>query len=503
MTKKHITASDLYNFKKCRFKPYLDWNGNPAIKMDVHPLVKLLWEAGVQYEAKVIENFKADNPSKSFISIRPDKPASVELFEETRDAMAAGADFIYQGVLVSNIIMGRPDLLVKEPGRSNFGDFIYYPIDIKLARVEDTWDDGNEKPTQEQWWQMYFYADLLEQVQGARPLKSYIYKTKNRLLYSNPSKKPPQYDEAMSLLEAYRNGDGQGSEPAISSICSMCEWKNYCVDWAKNKNDITLLYWVGQAMKYGFRELGIQTIDDLLERDPDELLVKVQELKTKGFFWKTMSDSKVLDAMRRAKVSKDQKPVIYAAIEFPNTDVEIHYDIEDDPTQDFVYLHGALLVEKGKTPIYHYFFADSPNDEQKITEELFDFFKSYPGATVYHYAEHEKTVLKRLITKYPSLDQSVFDLLFGNNGSAIDLFDIIDTKTDWPLTSYSLKSICKYLGFKWAADDASGAASVVWINDYLKGDKSMKDKILKYNENDCEAMLFLKGQLIERQASSF
>lgn len=44
-----------------------------------------------------------------------------------------------------------------------------------------------------------------------------------------------------------------------------------------------------------------------------------------------------------------------------------------------------------------------------------------------------------------------------------------------------------------------GAVSIVWMNAYLADDKTMKDKILQYNEDDCMATLFLKNKLMEMQ----
>ena len=68
-----------------------------------------------------------------------------------------------------------------------------------------------------------------------------------------------------------------------------------------------------------------------------------------------------------------------------------------------------------------------------------------------------------------------------------------------PVYFYSLKDVAKYLGFKWQAEDAGGAESVVWYNDWLKtGDQKIMDKIIKYNEDDVKATLFLK-EWLEKQ----
>lgn len=489
-----ITATDLYNFKKCAYRPYMDYNGDPSIKVEIHPLVKLLWESGVQYEAKVIESYRRDHPYQSFCAISPEEPASEKLAAETIHAMKDGIDVIYQGVLIDGNKLGRPDLLLKTSGNSALGGHHYYPVDIKLTRVDATWDDGKEKTTMEQFWQIYFYGCLLESVQGRRPDKGYIYKTKARMLAVPLYKPPMNYEWALSQLENYLHGNAYGAEPIIGSNCSMCEWKKCCIGWAEERRDVSLVNYVGQAMKDGLKKLCISTVEDLARQDPAYLTDKVAELKKEGFFWKAMPADLPAKVVRRARIYIDGKPVIHKPIVFPESRTEIHFDIEDDPTQDFVYLHGVLLVENGKEPEYHAFFADNFDGERSITLQLFDFFDRYPDAVIYHYSDYEKTTIKRLINKH-KIEANIYERLFGENGTALDLYKVITNYSDWPLTSYGIKAICKFLGFKWDASDASGAASIVWMNEYMAGNAAMKEKILRYNEDDCRATYFLKCKL--------
>ena len=498
--KKHITATDLYNYKKCPHRPYLDYNGNAADKVEIHPLIKLLWDAGVQYEDKVIESFKKDHPDKSFVEINKDLPLSQDLEQKTIQAMRDGVDVIYQGVLIAEDKAGRPDLLVKQAGKSKFGPYLYYPMDIKMARIDDTWDNGDEKMKLEHIWQLYFYGVLLEQTQGTRPSKGYIYKTKRNRLPYNLFKTPYGYEEAIENINNYMAGIDYGTEPAISGNCKMCEWKDFCKNRLIEADDITQIYYLGQSLKKGLNKLGIRTVEELSKQDEQELTAKALELKSQGYFYKSMPNNLIKKAVERARLRIENKHILHEKIEFPDTPVEIHYDIEDDPTQDFVYLHGIALVEKGKEAEYIAFFADDFADEKKITIELLDFFRKYKDAPVYHY---EKTTLKRLLTKYNIDGWDVFENIFGENGTSIDLMKVINNKTDWPLTSYSLKDICRYLGFQWDAEDAGGAASIVWMNDYLNGQKELKDKILQYNKDDCVATYYLKSKLIELQKDLF
>lgn len=82
--KKKVTASSLYNFKKCSHRPYLDMNGAPSLKSKIHPLVQMLWDAGVQHEADVINYLKNKYPNKSFVEIDPAQPVNQDLLERRR-----------------------------------------------------------------------------------------------------------------------------------------------------------------------------------------------------------------------------------------------------------------------------------------------------------------------------------------------------------------------------------------------------------------------------------
>ena len=498
-SKSHITATTLYNYKKCPYRPYLDFNGDPADKVEIHSLTQLLWESGVQYEDKVIEALKRDNPDKTFVEIDKKTPLSQELAQETIQAMREGADIIYQGVLIADDKAGRPDLLVKQPDKSKFGNYLYYPMDIKMARIDDTWDNGDEKLKLEHIWQLYLYGVLLEQTQGQRPSKGYIYKTKKNRLHYNLFKMPFGYEEAIENIHNYMSGIDYGTEPAISSNCKMCEWKEFCKNRLIEADDITQIYYLGQSLKKGLNKLGIKTVEELSKQDEQELTAKALELKSQGHFYKSMPNNLITKAIKRARLRVENKHIIHEKIKFPDAPVEIHYDIEDDPTQDFVYLHGIALVEKGKEPEYIPFFVDDFAAEKQITLELLDFFRKYKDAPVYHYSPYEKTTLKRLLTKYNIDGWDVFENIFGENGTSIDLMKIINDKTDWPLTSYGLKDICRYLGFQWDAEDAGGAASIVWMNDYLNGQTELKAKILQYNKDDCIATYYLKSKLIDLQ----
>jgi predicted RecB family nuclease len=59
-----------------------------------------------------------------------------------------------------------------------------------------------------------------------------------------------------------------------------------------------------------------------------------------------------------------------------------------------------------------------------------------------------------------------------------------------------MKTLAKYLGFSWRDTDPSGAASIEWFNQWIEtGDRTVKRRILDYNEDDCRAMQVLVDSL--------
>ncbi|AOW25305.1 hypothetical protein BJP26_18605 [Sphingomonas melonis TY] len=68
----------------------------------------------------------------------------------------------------------------------------------------------------------------------------------------------------------------------------------------------------------------------------------------------------------------------------------------------------------------------------------------------------------------------------------IDLYgDVVAPHTEWPLRSYGLKAIAKSQGFRWAAADAGGAASIAWYDEWRRtGDPAVLDRIIDYNRSD-------------------
>lgn len=484
---KKISATDFYSFKKCKYLPYIDKHGDPSEKNKVSRFVQMLWDKGIQHEDGVVKQYVEKNKGKSFIDIKS-KIADTRSFLKTLQCMKDGVDFIYQGVLIDENYTGRPDLLQKVKGKSNLGDWIYLPLDIKSGSgyEGDTFTGDNMKESY--MLQLAFYDFLLNRIQGASLGKGIIINIEGEELSYDLDIKNEKFLEVFDDISKMANGE-EIYEPTIGGKCGLCVWQNRCLNWAKRKKDLSLLYSVGDA-KYKFYELNIKKIGDVLKKSLEEWIEELPNLKEQGYLDR-IGIPTFRSFYERNKVFMKRKEEIYPGITFPSEDKEIHFDIEDDPTQDFVYLFGFWIREKGKKDHYHYILAKNLDEEEKIVHELWQFLKDNEGVPIYHYSSHEISTLRRLQKKYKMNEK----VLANFEESAFDLFKTISKKTNWPLSSYGLKAICKYLGFKWSSTDAGGANSIEWFSQYLDGNEKILDKILKYNEEDCKATAYLKDYL--------
>ena len=128
-----LTAELLLNYQRCNRRAFLDVYGDKALRDKISDyVIKLIQDSG--------DNQRTVLKELGIPYQKPDYPrhnwdagciATVTLMEQ-------GIDCIYQGVLLTEengvTLVSKPDLLIKQPGLSRFGDWLYTPIEIKLSK---------------------------------------------------------------------------------------------------------------------------------------------------------------------------------------------------------------------------------------------------------------------------------------------------------------------------------------------------------------------------------
>jgi len=144
-----ITASVLYDLLRCPYRVALDAFGDPALRDETNPFVRLLWERGTLYEREVIAKLKQPFRDLSGLDAK-------EKEQQTLQAIARGDALIYGGRLSADDLVGMPDLLRKVQGG-------YIPGDIKAAAAEEgAGEESDGRLKLHYAVQLALYVDLLE-----------------------------------------------------------------------------------------------------------------------------------------------------------------------------------------------------------------------------------------------------------------------------------------------------------------------------------------------------
>lgn len=495
---KYITASKLYDYIQCPHKVWRDIYGPQDEKTEeTNPFVELLWNKGIKHEEKIVLGIG------EYLDL---KDGSLdERFVKTVEALKNKTSLIYQGVLKHENLLGIPDLLKLLPDGS------YMPIDIKSGSGfegadEEAGDEGKGKPKPHYAVQLCLYNELLTKLGFADHKNGNIIDIHgDQIEYDLLA--PKGIRDKSTWWENYEKiklqvglllENKDKNKPASSGKCKLCPWYNSCMEWCKKSDDLTNVFYLGRTNRDTINEdLDIDNVHDLVNINIEEVIDKKKGDKQ---FLKGIGEKSLTRNIERANILiNTKKPVAYAPIIFPNISYELFFDIEDDPTQEFVYLHGVYERNEDKERYIEFTAKELSSDaEKEAWQNFWNYINALPidDFAVYYYSPHEKTTYKKLQERYPEVISQEKVEEFFDNPNVIDLYKIVLSQTDWPLGSYSLKALATYLKFNWRDETPSGALSIKWFNEYLdKKDPKMLKRILEYNEDDCKATMVLKDAL--------
>lgn len=471
-----LTGTHIYNFLSCPHRLYLDEFGDQRLMDAESDFEESLREEGKLHEEAALKELGLD-------IAEVDSTTFEGGVKETLRMMGAGEKWIYQGLLSTPRMCGRPDLLKRVRGKSRLGSYYYIPLELKSGSAYENEENGTLK--RRYALQLAFYAHVLGQVQGVRPGVGKVIGGDFRTVDFNLEDWRKDYEETLAEIRAIL-GRKTASEPEISSGCGQCHWRSCCIAWAKKVDDVTLIRKLNGGTREALRAAGIRTMAGLAALERRKGFPAVDGITA----WR------LRHIVRRAGVMKRGKPLLKAPVEFPQAALELFFDIETDPRESICYLYGVVERRQGKQR-YVSFFADSPADEKKTWREFWKYLSGLGDFHMYHYSQYERKELKKLADKY-HCNQKLFERFFENS---TDLYqDVVDKHTEWPSHSYSIKSISNILGFRYSDPEPGGLKAARWYATYVEdpaGNSELKQKLLQYNKEDCLAMIVLKDWVTE------
>jgi uncharacterized protein len=449
-----------------------------------------------------------DSPSDYLLKIRQDsaqhrqqvlqayKPLHRPLYQPgdwmtgaqtTAELMQQGVDYIYQGILVAESDRGiryksQPDLLVRQPGASCFGDWHYLPIDIKLGK----------KPKLEYQLVATFHAYLLSAVQGVWPESGYLI-LREKEYWVNLEQQLPRLLETIAAC-AETLMQPEAPEVFISrSRCDMCVWLPHCYQVAQRQQHLSLLPGVTPNRYRHLAAIGLTTVETLAQIEPARLTL------SSGFELSVAERlvhqaQATLRGVAIARRQPDAGPFLLTPQDLPSAEVELYFDIEAAPDKDLVYLHGVLVVDHtAQKETFRPLIAAHPTEEISAWQQFQQVVAQYPTAPIYHFCPYEAQTVQRLAAIYGThLDLDALLSRF------VDIHKCITEAVTLPVESYALKHIARWIGFEWRDEAANGAQSICWYDSWLSsGDEEYLQAILRYNEDDCRATYHVKRWLTE------
>ncbi|MEG4807946.1 TM0106 family RecB-like putative nuclease [Microcoleus sp. F8-D3] len=284
-----ITDKLLLSYQRCHLRAFLDTCGDwKQLDPPSDFLLKLMRDSAA-YQQQALEDETYQQPYYP----RGDWEAGAAA---TLSLMQQGVDRIYRGVLIrgelgkthgattslagidsqyfpefgeipetpvhfssstlhssSITLIGRPHLLIKQPGQSKFGDWSYITADIWLSK----------RPKLEYQIIAAFHARVLASVQETMPETAWLMLRKKGLCSVNLGQRTPQMFEILdNCIQMIENRDKP--EVFISrQKCNLCGWYTICHAEAESIKHLSLLPGVTASRYARLKTLEITDVEAL------------------------------------------------------------------------------------------------------------------------------------------------------------------------------------------------------------------------------------------------
>jgi predicted RecB family nuclease len=483
-----FTDDILFHHQRCRRRSYLDTYGDTTRRDPPNDYLLKIRQDSVEHRKRIFSEAPAARPNYP-------KKDWITGAAETLKLMEQGCDRIANGVLMAELgkawagskLVSSPDLLIKQPGSSRFGDWTYVSVDIRVGK----------RPKQDYQIVAAYHAYLLAMTQAVWAETSWLtLKQRGDYAVSLVEMVPRMQLVLQDCLETVLN---QAQEPEVfiaHSRCDLCPWSSHCYNIAEAETHLSLLPGVTPSRYIHLKHLGLTTLDSLATAPPKAL----ESLPGFGPHVAHRLVQQAQSTLENRAIAYHHALVelpdhLFTPEELPTAPIELYFDIEAAPEHNLVYLHGVLVVDRqAQTEVFHPLLAENLAEEAMIWQQLLALLWRYPHAPIFHFCPYEVQTVKRLAELYGTPEEWITPLL----PRFVDLHERVTRVAILPVESYALKQIARWIGFNWRDGDANGAQAICWYEQWLlTGDRSQLEAIVRYNEDDCRATYYVKNWLAD------
>jgi predicted RecB family nuclease len=448
------------------------------------PHAELVRRKGEQHERAHLATLEAAGKRIAPIELGEDWEAAARATEE---AMRAGADVVYQAVLLDpHGWRGIADFLELQPDGS------YEVADTKLARTS--------KPTH--LLQLAFYSAQVARIQGRLPdLMHLVLGSGERVSYRIRDFDAYYRRVRRRFLEWV--ADPPATYPYPVAHCPVCDWLPRCTQQWRDDDHLSFVAQMRRRWVEALGEAGVTTLEQLATAEAE-----LQTSLRPEIFERLRRQAEL---QHRARITGEHVFELLPLVEGRGLEAlprpsegDVFFDIEGDPfyeaARGLEYLHG--VVTDGA---FRSFWALDRAQEKEAFERLVDFLTERlaldPGMHVYHYAHYERTALRRLAGEWGTREEEVDELL--RRDVFVDLYRVVVDSLRISYEGYGLKNVERFFMPERTEDVSAGDDSILVFEQWLdSGDDELLRAIERYNEFDCRATLALRDWLVERRAEA-
>jgi predicted RecB family nuclease len=479
-----FSPSALNDFVECEHLSALEWaaaRGELVRPERDDPQAELVRRKGEEHEAAHLARLEAEG--RGVVRI-PSAGAWEERARVTEEAMRAGADVVYQAVLVDpSGWRGVADFVERT------ADGSYEVADTKLAR--------SGRPAHV--LQLAFYSEQVGRIQGRLPdLMHVVLGTNERVSY-HVRDFDAYYRRLRRRFEAWV-AEPPATYPYPVRHCQICDWLDRCEAQWRRDDHLSLVAGMRRAWETQLGEAGVATLAGLAEADPEletglrpEIFDRLrrQAALQLGYRLTGTHAFEVLPLVEGRGLRSLPRP----------SDGDVFFDIEGDPffepERGLEYLFGVYTRDG-----FRAFWGTDRAGERSAFEQLVDFLMAQleldPDMHVYHYASYERTALRRLAAQHGTREDEVDELL--RREILVDLYYVVAQSLRISHPRYGLKEVETFFMPPREEDVTVGGDSIIVFERWLETrDDSLLEALERYNEFDCRATAALRDWLLARR----
>jgi uncharacterized protein len=494
----HLSPSALNRFLGCEHRTWLDLLDRRG-ELDAErrpPRMEHLFERGMRHEEDVVDGLVAEG--RDVLSLEDPDADPETRAARTLVAMREGREVLHQACLIDDGWVGYPDFLVRVDEPSALGGWSYEVHDAKLGR----------HPQPRHVFQLLFYTDALERLQGLRPARMHLMLGDGE----HPAFHPDDFTAYAAIVReqfAGRLGELAGPDPRPAypypvSACQFCHWWHVCEQRRRDDDHLSLVAGLHRGQGLRLEATGVHTVTQLAAL-PETTVVPRLAASTIG----TLRAQAGLQVRSRG-LARPLHELLEPAHDrglgrLPAPSLgDVHFDFEGDPNwgdEGLEYLFGTVYADGG-TAVYWPLWATGRAEEKTAFETWVDWItarlEQHPELHVFHYNAYETVALKKLVARHATREHEVDELL--RRKVFVDLYGIARQAIRAGTEGYGLKALEPVFGYERDAELRGAIGSLrrwqAWLDDR---DQAHLDGIALYNEDDCHSTRALYAWLLARR----